>query len=74
MVLMVKSWQIMLCMDVEEWVQRRNERHIGNLVVGSWAKESEWTWEKADQCFVAESRGTWFDLSKGNLQRKDLMM
>ena len=55
---MVKYWEIMLCMDAEEWVEQRNERQIGNMVLRSWAKELEWTWKKTDQCLVAESRGT----------------
>jgi hypothetical protein len=55
---LVKCWQIMLCVDVEEWVEQSNERQTGNSVYRSWAKEVEWRWERADQCFVAESRGT----------------
>ena len=58
MVLMLKYWQMILCMDVEEWVEQRNERQIGNLVLKIWAKELEWTWKKTDKCFVAESRVT----------------
>jgi len=48
MELMVKYWQIMLCMDVEEWVEQHIERQIGNLVLRSWAKLLECTWKKID--------------------------
>ena len=58
MALMVKYWQMLLCMDVEEWIEQRNERQIGNWLLRSWAKELEWTWKKTNQRFVAESRGT----------------
>ena len=40
----------MLCMDIEEWVEQRNERQIGDLVQRIWANELEWTWKKTDQC------------------------
>jgi len=38
MVLIVKYCQIILCMGVEEWVEQRNERQRGNLILRSWAK------------------------------------
>jgi hypothetical protein len=53
MALMVTYWQIILCVDVEQWVEQRNERQMGNMVVRSWVKELEWIWKKTDHCFVA---------------------